>query len=187
MKILVVGDCHGEKPEIPEEDFDLVLAVGDICGGTDEMRSAMFEASESGEGWYDVFGEEEARKAVEASIEEGREILEKLDSLGVPVFIVPGNWDWTGENSDWVFLKGRGFPEMLKDFENIYNINFSGKSFGGLSFIGYGPCSGPEIPQYEDDKLGEELKQNPDLKEGQLQILEEAEEQLKQEKQKIQA
>ena len=152
MKALIIGDCHGEMPDIPEEGFDIVLSVGDICGGTDEMRSAMFEAMDTEKEWYEFFGEEEAREAVEKSIREGKEILEELDSLGVPVLIVPGNWDWTGENSDWEFLEGRGYPEMLEGFDNVRNLNFSSFNLEGWKIIGYGPCSGPEIPQYEDDK-----------------------------------
>jgi Icc-related predicted phosphoesterase len=152
MKALIIGDCHGEMPEIPDEGFDIVLVVGDICGGTDEMRSAMFEVIDAGKEWYEEFGEEEAKKAVENSIEEGKEILEELNDLGIPVLIVPGNWDWTGENSEWNFLEGKGYPEMLEEFENITNLNFDTFSVGGWNIIGYGPCSGPEIPQYEDDK-----------------------------------
>lgn len=139
-------------PEIPEEGFDLVLCVGDICGGTDEMRSAMFESMDTEKEWYEIFGEEEAKEAVEASIQEGREILRKLNSLEVPVFVVPGNWDWTGENSKWKFLEEIGWPYMLEGFENVYNLNFESKEVAGWNFVGYGPCSGPEIPQYEDDE-----------------------------------
>lgn len=152
MKALIIGDCHGEMPEIPENGFDLVLCVGDICGGTNEMRDIMFEAIDREEEWYELFGEEEAKKAVKSSIQEGKEILGKLNSLGVPVFTVPGNWDWTGENSDWNFLEGKGYPEMLEEFENVHNLNFDSREEHGWKFIGYGPCSGPEIPQYEDEK-----------------------------------
>lgn len=152
MKALIIGDCHGEMPDIPENGFDLVLCVGDICGATDEMRNTMFEAIDREEEWYYLFGEEKAKKAVKTSIQEGKEILDKLNSLGVPVLIVPGNWDWVGENSDWEFLKGIGYPKMLEDFENIHNLNFDSKMEHGWNFVGYGPCSGPELPQYEDDK-----------------------------------
>jgi Icc-related predicted phosphoesterase len=152
MKALIIGDCHGEMPDIPEEGFDLVLAVGDICGGTDEMRSTMFEAMDTDKEWYELFGEEDAKKEVKKSIKQGKEILEELNSLGMPVFIVPGNWDWTGENSDWAFLNQIGYPYMLEEFENIHDLNFKLKEVAGWSIAGYGPCSGPEIPQYEDDK-----------------------------------
>jgi Icc-related predicted phosphoesterase len=152
VKSLIIGDCHGEAPDIPEEGFDLILCAGDICGGTDEMRNTMFEAMDTEKEWYELFGEEEAKEAVKSSIQEGKEIFDELDSLGVPVFIVPGNWDWTGENSDWEFLEGRGYPEILEEFDNLHDLNFDCREEKGWNFIGYGPCSGPEIPQYEDDK-----------------------------------
>ena len=176
MKALIIGDCHGEMPEIPKDGFDLVICVGDICGGTDEMRSTMFEAMDNGKEWYEIFGEEEAQDAVKSSIGEGKEILSELDSLGVPVFIVPGNWDWTGENSDWSFLEGKGYPEMLDEFENVHNLNFDSREIEGWNFVGYGPCSGPEIPQYEDDKPEsedemEELRQKYEDKKQRLREL----------------
>lgn len=152
MNALIIGDCHGDVPDIPKEGFDLVLCVGDICGETDEVRNTMFEAMDTEKEWYELLGEEEAKKAVKSSIQEGKEILDELDSLGVPVFVVPGNWDWTGENSDWDFLEDRGYPEMLEEFDNIHDLNFDCREEGGWNLIGYGPCSGPEIPQYEDDK-----------------------------------
>lgn len=152
MRALIIGDCHGELPEIPKEGFEVILVVGDICGGTDEMRSTMFQASEEEKEWHEIFGEEEAKEAVENSIQEGKEILSKLNSLGVPVYIVPGNWDWTGENSDWEFLTNIGYPQMLEKFENVHDLNFARKEFGDWNFVGYGPCSGPEMPQYEDDE-----------------------------------
>jgi len=161
MKALIIGDCHGEMPEIPEEGFDLVLCVGDICGGTDEMRSTMFESMDTEEDWYELFGEEKAKEAVKSSIGDGKQILGELDSLGVPVFVVPGNWDWTGENSDWSFLEGKGYPQIIEEFENVHNLNFDSQEVEGWNFVGYGPCSGPEIPQYEDDKpeSGEEMEE----------------------------
>ncbi|MEF8880867.1 MAG: metallophosphoesterase [Candidatus Nanohaloarchaea archaeon] len=152
MQALIIGDRHGEMPEIPEEGFDMIMAVGDICGGADRMRSTMFEAIDNEKEWYELFGEEEVKRSVKSSIEEGKEILSELNSLDVPVFVVPGNWDWTGENSDWKFLADKGYPKMLEEFENIHNLNFDSQEVKGWTVIGYGPCSGPEIPQYEDEK-----------------------------------
>lgn len=114
MKILIIGDCHGKKPELPEEDFDLVLAIGDICGGTDEMRSAMFQSIDDERPWHEIY-EGDAEEAVRDSISKGKEILVDLDSLGVPVFIVPGNWDWTGEGSEWSFW-------TIKDIHRCWRI-----------------------------------------------------------------
>lgn len=161
MRILVIGDCHGRKPEIPDTEYDMVLAVGDICGGTDEMRTHMFQAIDSENRWYELMGEEKAKREVEKSIEDGREILEQLNNLQVPVFIVPGNWDWSREQSDWKFLEEKGYEQMVSEYENIHDLNFSREELGDFSFVGYGPCSGPELPQYEDDKpeTDEELEE----------------------------
>jgi Icc-related predicted phosphoesterase len=154
MKILVVGDCHGEKPEIEDaaEKADVILAVGDICGDSDRMRDAMFASMDSEKEWYDVLGREEARDAVERSLEEGEKVLEYLDSFNTPVFVVPGNWDWNGEEESWEFLAENRFQELVEKFSSIHNIN--GESFrdSDLCYIGYGPCPGPEVPQHDDEK-----------------------------------
>ncbi|MFB6208149.1 MAG: metallophosphoesterase [Candidatus Nanohaloarchaea archaeon] len=157
MKILVVGDCHGEKPEIPDEDFDYIIATGDVCGDSDEVRENMFRSIDEDEEWYDMMGREAAKKAVESSLREGREVLEHLSSKGVPVYLVPGNWDWTGEiYEDWNYLKKDRYRSIVKDFDNVHDVNFSSRTIDGHTLIGYGPCSGPEIPQYEDDKPEDE-------------------------------
>lgn len=158
MDILVVGDCHGKIPEIGSEaeNADVILATGDICGDSDEMRNAMFESIDSEKGWYDILGKEKSRKMVEKSLEEGDQVLEHLNSFGKPVFLVPGNWDWIGEEEEWEFLTKNRFQQLIDKYENIQNINCGTVQDSNFTYIGYGPCSGPEIPQYEDDKPTEE-------------------------------
>lgn len=179
MKVLVVGDCHGEKPSLKDswiEECDIILATGDFCGGGDEMRSLMFESIDEDWEWYDEMGKDEARKKVQESLNEGEKILEYLNGLGKPVFVVPGNWDWSGEiYGDWEYLKKNRFNQIVQKYENIININYGLNNQDGVSIIGYGPCSGPEIPQYEDDKpeTEEELEeQKQDYRETKEQISE---------------
>lgn len=157
MKILVVGDCHGRKPEIKEavEEADVILATGDICGDSDEVRDAMFQSIDADREWYEILGREKARKTVEKSLQEGEEVISYLNSFEKPVFLVPGNWDWIGQD-DWRYLNENRFQKMIEKYRNVHNINEESFSFSGVSFIGYGPCSGPEVPQYEDDKPGED-------------------------------
>lgn len=31
MRILVIGDLHGQKPRIHFKDFDCIIQVGDVC------------------------------------------------------------------------------------------------------------------------------------------------------------
>lgn len=153
MKILVVGDCHGRKPEIEGlvEDVNIVLVTGDVCGDSDRMRNAMFEAMESEKMWYDVLGREQAKKSVEKSLEQGREVLKYLNSFDKPVFLVPGNWDWTGDEA-WEFLEGNRFQKLVDEFNSIHNINGQLFQDSEFSYIGYGPCPAPELPQHEDEK-----------------------------------
>lgn len=49
MELLVVGDCHGKAPEISTEaeKADVILATGDICGDSSQMREAMFQSIDS--------------------------------------------------------------------------------------------------------------------------------------------
>lgn len=157
MNILLVGDCHGKIPSIVDEDFDIVLAVGDICGESEEARTAMFESMDKDKEWYELLGEDKAKKIVKQSLEEGEEVFRHLSSFDVPVLVVPGNWDWTGEiYSDWSFIQENKFQKLVDRFENIRNLNFKDEKKGEYTIIGYGPCSGPEIPQYEDEKPKDE-------------------------------
>ncbi|MFB6242142.1 MAG: metallophosphoesterase [Candidatus Nanosalina sp.] len=154
MKILVVGDCHGVKPDVDEagESADVILAVGDICSDSDRMRDAMFASMDSEKEFYDILGREKAKEAVERSLKEGEEVLGYLDSFNTPVFVVPGNWDWNGEEEGWEFLDENRFQELVEKCSSIHNIN--GESFrdSDYCYIGYGPCPGPEVPQHEDEK-----------------------------------
>ena len=154
MKILVVGDCHGVKQELENEaeQADVILAVGDICGDSEEMREAMFQAMDLEKEWYDILGRGNARKAVENSLERGRKVLNQLSSFNKPVFIVPGNWDWDGREETWGFLAENRFQGLIDEFPNIQNINRERFQDSNFCYIGYGPCSAPEIPQYEDEK-----------------------------------
>lgn len=158
MNILLVGDCHGEKQDIADEaeEADVILVTGDVCGDSDEMRGAMFASMDSEKEWYDILGREKSRDLVEKSIREGKEVMKQLNSFNKPVFVVPGNWDWDGREETWEFLSENRFQEMVDEFSNIHNINRERFQDSNFCYIGYGPCSGPEIPQYEDDKPEDE-------------------------------
>ena len=157
MKILVVGDCHGVKPDLPNREYDLVLAVGDICGGTEEMRQAMFGSKEGGEEWYSAMGEDKAREEVKRSLEDGREILDMLDGVDAPVYLVSGNWDWNQQMyPDWEFLQDQPFRSMVEEFGSVNLIDHQKAEISDYDIIGYGPVSAPEVPQYEDDSPEDE-------------------------------
>lgn len=151
MKIIVVGDCHGKVPDVDigASEADIIIATGDICGDSDEMRQAMFESIDSEKEWYDILGRDKALKQVKESLEKGDEILSYLNDFDKPVFLVPGNWDWIG-NENWEPLAENKFQKIIDKYQNIQNINREKIRLQHHEFIGYGPCSGPEVPQYED-------------------------------------
>jgi len=159
MKFLIIGDLHGKKPKIHFKDFDAIIAPGDFC--SDESKKYMFRAlkerlvtPKSKTEWYDIVGKKEAKKIIMKSLSDGRKILEKLNSYGVPVYIVPGNWDWTPfveREINWNFLKKDHFKKLVVGLKNIINLHEKKVIFNGINFIGHGISSGPEYPQYKED------------------------------------
>jgi len=165
MKILIVGDLHGAKPKIYFEDYDAIIAPGDFC--SDKSKKILFKAlkeklknPDSAIEWYDMVGKRKARKIINESLDRGREILEHLNSFGKPVYLVPGNWEWTGyKDSDWEFLRQNHYPRIKKGLKNIRDTHNRMLNMGDYSIIGYGISSGPEFPQQELEKFtAKELK-----------------------------
>ena len=149
-------DVHGKIPSAHFSKFDLIIAPGDFCG--DDIRDLIFkclfhnkEHSDDTKNWYDMVSKSQAKKMVNRSLSQGRVVLEKLDSYGVPVFIVPGNWDWCFDElrvSDWDFLNKDFYSEFLfKGLKNIVDVYHKKVSFLGFDFIGHGNTSAPEFPQ----------------------------------------
>lgn len=157
MRFLIVGDLHGNKPRIHYKEFDAIIAPGDFC--SDKLRKYMFQAiqkrmknPDSIIEWYDLTGKRKAKKMIKKSLSDGRRILEYLDSFNVPVYIVPGNWDWIKDkDSDWSFLKKDHYKRLIKGFENIIDMHNKILELKECSIIGYGISSGPEYPQYKEE------------------------------------
>lgn len=155
MKFLIVGDLHGAKPKIKADDYDVIIAPGDFCSSA--ARPYMFQAMrESKPGakvfWYDLAGKDKAKEIVEQSLKDGREILEYLNSLGKPVYVVPGNNDWTpSEDAEWDYLKQDRYPELIKGLQNVTDTHHKLVDVNGYQLIGHGIISGPEYPQYNED------------------------------------
>ena len=152
MKFLVVGDLHGQHPVVPDVDFDAIIVPGDVCSdeGIKPLMMQAVAARSAGEevvDWWDVVSREEADALVTSSLSKGREILQELDAYGVPVFVVPGNWDWTGyEDASWDRLNTNLWEsEVLVGLENVIDCEDAVVELDGLSIIGYGRVNGPEL------------------------------------------
>ena len=157
MKILVIGDLHGQKPNIYYDDFEAIIAPGDFC--SDEAGELIFKAlriniknKNQSIQWFDLIDEDQARRMVIDSLQTGRKTLKFLNTFNVPVYIVPGNWDWTPkEKSKWDFLKNDHFSDLITGLDNIHNVYHKSLSNKSYTFIGHGITPGPEIPQHRED------------------------------------
>jgi len=158
MKFLIVGDLHGHVPKIHFKGFDAIIAPGDFCSSHKTIKY-MFKAlgerlknPESKKKWYDYISKTKAKKLVLESISDGRVILEKLNSFGVPVYLVPGNHDLTPDKkAEWQLLKKNHYKGLKKGLRNLVDVHHKIKDTGEHKIIGHGLSSGPEYPQYEED------------------------------------
>jgi len=163
VKFLIIGDLHGNIPKINYKDIDAIIAPGDFC--SDNPRKYMFEAmrknlqdSNYKSEWYDIVGKAKAKKMLKKSLKDGRKILEFLNSLNVPVFALPGNWDWTGGKYDWKHLKGNFWKKyLIKDLKNIKDCHKKSRIFKGIKIIGHGITGGPEYPVKETEKFNKKV------------------------------
>lgn len=156
VRFLIIGDLHGNKPKIYDKEFDAIIAPGDFC--SDNLRKYMFKAlkisMKTGEDlwWFDTISKSKAKKEVIKSLKDGRKILEFLNSFNKPVFALPGNWDWTG-NDDWDYLdKNYWKSYLIKDLKNIRNTHKNIFKFKNITILGHGITSGPEYPVKERAK-----------------------------------
>jgi len=158
MKFLIIGDLHGKIPNIHFKDFDAIIAPGDFC--SDNVKKYQFQSlrkvlkdSNYKKKWWALVGKEKAIKLVEESVAKGKEVLKHINSFNVPVYIVPGNWDWTSENEAEAknFIERDYYTEITEVFPNIINTHNKIININGYSIIGYGFSSEPEYPQYKED------------------------------------
>jgi len=158
MKLLVVGDLHGQVPNVYFNDFDAVIAPGDFCS-SDESRPLMFKVIKEElknpdykKKWYDVLGKTKTKGIINRSLKAGRVILEKLDSISNRVYVVPGNNDWVSDKkSVWPFLRINHYKTIKEGLNHIIDVHLRIRNLGDFQIIGYGLSSSPEYPQYKAD------------------------------------
>ena len=164
-RFLIIGDLHGNKPKIYSKEFDAIIAPGDFC--SDALREYVFAAMQIEQQtgidieWYNLMTKKKAKKMLKKSMGDGRKILESLNALNKPVFVLPGNWDWTPRNDEWKYLqKNHWRKHLIKNLKNIRDCHKKTYLFQKITIIGHGITSGPEYP------IGMEIKNktNSELK-----------------------
>ena len=157
MKFLIIGDLHGNRPKIYFKEFDAIIAPGDFC--SDALRTVMFQALQlrlkdptSKVMWWELISRRKARAMIDKSRADGRKILEYLNTLGVPVYILPGNWDWTKDpESKFDYLRQDHWKFLIKGLNNIHDMHMRFLDIGKYQLIGHGITSGPEYPQHKEE------------------------------------
>ncbi len=171
MRLLIVGDLHGAMPELSTTDVDAIIAPGDFCLDKDirpyvlQAYRAYLDGTDDKE-WWEIPPLDEAKRIARASADAGRAILERLDSVGVPVFVIPGNWDFTGTNIDSEANEHLfGFDPweelLLPGLRNVRDADRRALPLDGFTIIGYGRVNGPELLEhrgYDDEEAEEEAR-----------------------------
>ncbi len=163
MKVLIIGDLHGRMPVIRRKDFDILIAPGDICGdhGIREAFQVVYKKYIKNpahiDPWWEVYGKKKAKQHVLDSVKRGRNILKYLNSFNKPVFVVPGNWDWTyapkkDYAESWAVLNHDYWSQIKTGLKNIRDIDGKYVAYKDIQFVGYGKCNGPELLKHRQVK-----------------------------------
>lgn len=167
MRYLIIGDLHGKQPKLHYKNYDAIICPGDIMGDRSRpyVRKAFFHWLKTKEDvdWVDMVGKDKAKELLRKSAEDGRKILERLNKIGKPVYVVPGNWDQAREEfRKWGYTPWERALRGLKNVHDCHETLITGEEH---QFIGYGLFSAPEIPQTKAERAkytSEKLKQMKD-------------------------
>jgi len=150
MKILVVGDFHGEFPSkfnkiINKEKMDLVVSLGDYPPF--HYRKLWFKHcyGKDVELW-EIIGKSKYKKLVMKDLKMAENALKKLNRVKVPVFTVLGNIDWPSfddvaddkKNAKTMpnFDRKDKLAKIMKKYKNINRFDYKSLRFGDYFFIG---------------------------------------------------
>lgn len=142
MKILAIGDFHGKFPgklvkTARRKDISLILCIGDL-GGSKKLLKIIFKYFKKK--WWDIVGEEKAERLVLQDYKSGKKIIDKLDSIGKTIYIIPGNWDF-GNRERWertAGLKLENYPKLISKKKNLVFFNRTLKEINGFNILFFG-------------------------------------------------
>ena len=140
MKILVVGDFHGKFPvklSKIAKTCDFVLSTGDF-GGSDNLLKIVFKYF-YGE-WWEIVGPKKAKKYIMEDYNSGKNIINKLNNLRVPVYTIHGNWDFEDSevNKRTAGIKLKKYSEIIKNKKNVNFLKRKIIDVGGLKLYAFG-------------------------------------------------
>lgn len=126
MKILVIGDLHGDFPSetekrIRKEKFDLILSTGDFANFDSyrKIKFAKFDKSKMGDKVKNHLQDDEYKKMIDEIIKSMEKPLKVLDSFNVPVYTIYGNLDYTNYEVNKHKIKTNSLNRIAKNSKNI--------------------------------------------------------------------
>lgn len=166
MKILIIGDVHGElkklKKELPKHDFDFVVGVGDYAG-VEEWRKYIdywfrIKDRKKAKSPKEFYGNKKFRALCLKDYHAGKDTLGFLESLGKPGVFVFGNGDDEWYDVSFIpRLKAKKRQlNFLKKLRSLKNINYKHKKIRSLEFLGFGGYmdvsanEGSRDPEWQD-------------------------------------
>jgi Icc-related predicted phosphoesterase len=149
MKILAIGDFHGEFPSkfnrlIKKEKIDLIVSTGDYFPFS--YREIWFKhCYDQDKELWEIIGKKKYKELVLKDLKQGEKIIKKLNSLDVPVITTHGNIDYTriyADNEDiistktWKWDNQNFFEKIMKKYPKVKRFDYSFFKFKDFIFIG---------------------------------------------------
>jgi Icc-related predicted phosphoesterase len=112
MKILAIGDFHGKFPsglrrKIKKEKPDLIVSPGDFFPWS--LKGKFFQEvyGKNIELW-EMVGKKKFKDNLKKDLRQGEEkVIKKLSLLGIPTFVVIGNYDNANVNDQYTKKNGQ--------------------------------------------------------------------------------
>jgi Icc-related predicted phosphoesterase len=172
MKILALGDFHGEFPSfisrfINKQGVDLVISTGDYPSfSTGKLFFKYVYGKRDTELW-EVIGKNKYKKMTSRDHKKGEEVIKKLNSLSVPVITVFGNHDYPIADDVMDIKKPKNFwkwswdekdrlPKFIEKMNNISKIDYSYLRFRDFVFVG---ARGHSFPGYVKSRAYKKSRQ----------------------------
>ena len=145
VKICAIGDFHGKFPAKLKKlakNSDLVISLGDYPAWS--LKKTFFKyCYKTDKDLWDILGKEKYKKVFTKDWKTAEDILGKLDSLGVPIFSIVGNYDYhkVNDSSDekkinWKWIAQDFFPKTIKKYSHIRRFDYRAIKIDGIVLIG---------------------------------------------------
>jgi Icc-related predicted phosphoesterase len=135
LRILTIGDSHGRKPILAKKlikkyNPDILVCTGDLAY-SEKVRKEIFshwkELNEEDKTLSDIIGKKKNTQIQTEAAKSMNAILNYMNSLGKPIYLIYGNNDYPRKEIKNLGLKAKGIEDLVKKYENI-NLMLSSKS-----------------------------------------------------------